>query len=375
VRVFLVLPFLALSLLVGCVGERREPVDLKKIQKAVELEKIWKKSLGDSEGEIFTPASNGVVVCGASKKSVTCFSLDAGDEVFETKLQSSLAGGVGISDDYVFVGAIDGSVTALRMSGDIHWIADVGNVVTSPPVLSGSTVVIRDIAQRVVGLDAENGQELWDFRPPGQSLSLKSDSRLSVDQEGAVYAGFPGGIALRLNGVSGEVAWSVSVTTPSGDNEIERISDVLGAPLLIEDMACFGTYQGRIGCYSSELGEQRWSVPASVAGGVVSDGIQLFSTESNGHVRAIDLKTGRAGWRNEDLLYRRLSSPITLSSYVIVGDVEGVISVFNSNTGEIIGRQKTDGTPIVASPIVVADKIIVQTSGGSLFAFELSQDI
>jgi outer membrane protein assembly factor BamB len=139
-------------------------------------------------------------------------------------------------------------------------------------------------------------------------------------------------------------------------------------------MACFGTYQGRIGCYSSELGEQRWSVPASVAGGVVSDGIQLFSTESNGHVRAIDLKTGRAGWRNEDLLYRRLSSPITLSSYVIVGDVEGVISVFNSNTGEIIGRQKTDGTPIVASPIVVADKIIVQTSGGSLFAFELIQD-
>jgi outer membrane protein assembly factor BamB len=58
-----------------------------------------------------------------------------------------------------------------------------------------------------------------------------------------------------------------------------------------------------------------------------------------------------------------------------VGDVEGVISVFNSNTGEIIGRQKTDGTPIVASTIVVADKIIVQTSGGSLFAFELSQDI
>jgi outer membrane protein assembly factor BamB len=115
VRVSLVLPFLAFGLLVGCVGERREPVDLKKIEKAVELEKIWKKSLGDSEGEIFTPASNGVVVCGASKKSVTCFSLDAGDEVFETKLQSPLAGGVGISDDYVFVGAVDGSVLVMSL--------------------------------------------------------------------------------------------------------------------------------------------------------------------------------------------------------------------------------------------------------------------
>jgi len=375
VRILLFLPFLAFSLLVGCVGERREPVDLKKIQKAVELEKIWKKSLGDSEGEIFTPASNGVVVCGASKKSVTCFSLDSGNEVFETKLQSSLAGGVGISDDYVFVGGIDGSVTALLMSGDIHWIADVGNIVASPPVLAGSSVVTRDIAQRVVGLDVENGKELWDFRPPGQSLSLKTDSRLSVDQEGSVYAGFPGGIALRLNAVSGEVAWSASVTTPSGDNEIERISDVLGAPLLIEDVACFGTYQGRIGCYSSELGEQRWSVPASVSGGVVSDGTRVFSPESNGHVRAIDLRTGRSIWRNEDLLYRRLSSLITLSSYVIVGDVEGVISVLDSNTGEIVGRQKTDGTPIVASPIVIANRLIVQTSGGSLFAFELSQDI
>ena len=80
-------------------------------------------------------------------------------------------------------------------------------------------------------------------------------------------------------------------------------------------------------------------------------------------------------WRNESFLYRNISGPATLGRWVIVGDLKGVVSLLDSTDGSFAGRAKTDGSPILTNPLVIGDKVFVQTSEGNLYAFGIDQDL
>ena len=106
------------------------------------------------------------------------------------------------------------------------------------PMAAGQTVIARDVQGRLVGLDRDTGEFNWDFQAPSQSLILRSNPGLGVGLSDSIIAGFHGGIAMNLDSSAGEVLWSVNVSIPSGDNELERISDVVGTPLVLKDVVC-----------------------------------------------------------------------------------------------------------------------------------------
>jgi len=63
-----------------------------------------------------------------------------------------------------------------------------------------------------------------------------------------------------------------------------------------------------------------------------------------------------------------LTAPVSQGRFVAVADVEGYIHFLDRETGNIVGRIATDGTPIFAA-LKIADRVLVaQTSKGGLFA-------
>jgi outer membrane protein assembly factor BamB len=106
----------------------------------------------------------------------------------------------------------------------------------------GQTVIARDVQGRLVGLDRETGEFKWDFQAPSQSLILRSNPGLSVGYSESIIAGFQGGIAMNLDSTSGEVRWSVNVSIATGDNELERISDVVGTSIGFGKYGVYGYF-------------------------------------------------------------------------------------------------------------------------------------
>jgi outer membrane protein assembly factor BamB len=313
-------------------------------------------------------------VCGASAFSVLCFESETGREIYEIEFDQKISGGLGVANAEIFLGGEDGAISLIDPSGAIRWQSNIRNSAMGAPMAVGQTVIARDVQGRLVGLDRGTGEFKWDFQAPSQSLILRSNPGLSIGYSDSIIAGFQGGIAMNLDSTSGEVRWSVNVSIATGDNELERISDVVGTPLVLENMVCMATFQGRAACFDLETGRRNWSIQASAVGSLSSDDERIFVSDEAGYVIALDRSTGAVLWRNESFKYRKITGPTVLGPWVMVGDLEGIISVLSVSDGSFVGRAKTDGSQILTNPIVVGDKTIIQTSKGNLYAFAVDQN-
>jgi outer membrane protein assembly factor BamB len=314
------------------------------------------------------------LVCGASAFSVLCFERETGREIYEIEFDQKISGGLGAANAEIFLGSEDGTVSLIDPSGVLKWQSNIRNSAMGAPMAVGQTVIARDVQGRLVGLDRETGEFKWDFQAPSQSLTLRSNPGLSVGYSESIIAGFQGGIGMNLDSTSGEVRWSVNVSIATGDNELERISDVVGTPLVLENMVCMATFQGRTACFDLETGRRNWSIQASAVGSLGFDDERIFVSDEAGYVIALDRSTGAVLWRNESFKYRKITGPTVLGPWVMVGDLEGIISVLSVSDGSFVGRANTDGSQILTNPLAVGDKTIVQTSKGNLYTFAVDQN-
>ena len=80
------------------------------------------------------------------------------------------------------------------------------------------------------------------------------------------------------------------------------------------------------------------------------------------------MTNGDLVWTAEQFLNRRLGVPVSLGSSVIVGDGEGYVHFVSRETGKTQMRLPTDGSAIVAAPVVLGNLVLIATRNGGLFA-------
>ena len=73
-------------------------------------------------------------------------------------------------------------------------------------------------------------------------------------------------------------------------------------------------------------------------------------------------------WRNTNLANRGLGTPISFGRAVAVGDRQGYVHFLSREDGSLIARVGTDGSRIIATPVVVGANLIFQTQAGAVVA-------
>jgi outer membrane protein assembly factor BamB len=68
------------------------------------------------------------------------------------------------------------------------------------------------------------------------------------------------------------------------------------------------------------------------------------------------------------LANRRLSAPVSFGRAVAVGDGQGYIHFLSREDGAMLARVSTDGSAIVAAPIVAGSNVVFQTKSGQVVA-------
>lgn len=345
---------------------RYAPAELTQYEAGVTAAVKWSASIGGGGGYGFAPVVVGEAAYAATPNAVAKVDIASGRVLWRASPDMALTAGAGSDGRTTAVAAGDGTVIAYDESGAEKWRARASSAVAVPPVVGSGVVVVRSTDYRIQAFDADTGEYRWDVQRPGPALALKTSMQM-VAAEGLIISGLPNGRLIAINAATGAVEWEAPVSVSRGATDLERISDVVGAPLVAGPLLCGVTYQGRMTCFNlSQGGRPVWDIPFSSHSGMDHDGRYAYAPDQRDVVHAIDLIDGSEQWTQSALRNRRLATPAVVPAAVAVADFEGYVHFLSRTSGDLLGRLNVGGGAVVSPLVGTAAGVLVQTGNGNL---------
>jgi len=374
IRRGLIVQAACLALLTACSssGDRAKPAPLTAIAHPIDIRRVWKVELGDSQGTFLRPSVLEHAVFAASGKgSLVRVDPSSGKELWRVQVVGGIAAGVGSDGLTVVVVGPRGNVLAYDAEGKQLWQAQSSSNVIAPPLVARELVLVRSTDQRITAYEAATGKRRWVFQKQQPPLALRAEADLALYGD-SVLVGFPGGRLTSIALANGAGRWEAPVSEPKGATEVERLADVLGVPGLEEGEVCTASYQGRIGCFEARNGDLRWAREFSARAGVAISDEAVYGVDASSHVNGFKRSSGAGLWQSSALLNRGLSAPVVVGKLLAVADFEGRIHFLNSEDGKIVGRFDAGGGPVISTPQTWNGAALFQTGRGQLILLSAS---
>ena len=161
----------------------------------------------------------------------------------------------------------------------------------------------------------------------------------------------------------------VALTPPRGTNEVERLNDLVGLLLRVGDAVCARAFQTGLGCVDMSRNTLRWTRNGGGVQALGGDAELVFGADSSDRVTAWRAANGELVWTHDRLIHRALSAPLALPKAMVIGDLEGYVHLLSRDEGRTLQRLATDGSAVVAPPVLSGNTFLVATRNGGLFAF------
>ena len=363
--------------------EKIKPSSLLPFEKTVVVEKVWdfdnKNRVGAGDISLVTvPSVLGEnVIIPARNGVVTILKLATGqiEERIELGLQSLSQIGVEVDEDsynFGFVSA-DGRLVFFNSNNKVLWSTQLNGIVRMAPKIGELGVIVRQEDNKVLAYGKVGGKLLWSISKRTMPLILHAQSDMKfVGNESRglttikkdLAVNLAGGELILLNSKTGSVLWEKRLAFPKGQNEVERIVDLLGAPFLDNQEICTSVYQTKLVCVDKGTGNVEWENPEKilspgffkfplVASVGLKDEVKLFNREENVEV-----------WRNEELRYRDLSKPIIWDDSVWIIDSFGILHGLSILDGNTISRYDLNRKSDIVHFTVTRSGLLVTDADG-----------
>ena len=359
--------------LFGDDDEELEPAELIEFETKVPVKRLWSTKIG-SDAEFLRvalrPMGDGNRLYAASVNgNVVALDPESGKQVWRNKLGIGLTSGPGVGEGLVVVVAADGYVVALAAEdGTERWRAYISGESLATPLVYDEYVVVQTADNKLAALSVFDGAERWSMDQSTPALTMRgSTSPLQVGQ--AIVTGFDNGRVMAINLESGDVEWESMLAPPSGRSDLDRLSDIDGDIAAVGQDIYASGYQGRIASLAAESGQVLWARELSTYEGVSADWNNVYSTLQDGELIALNRRSGAELWRQNALLRREPTVPVSFRTTVVVGDLDGYLHFFSNVDGEPAARVRAGKSAIIGTPLVMADRLFVQSDDGKVSAW------
>ena len=355
-----------------------EPMELVDFDESIEIKRIWSDKLGGESDYLrvaLRPAGDGNRIYAASQDGkVSAYDPESGNRIWRSDLETELSGGPGVGEGHVIVVSKDGFAISLdAASGTEQWRVDIEAESLSIPLIRDDTVVFQTIDNRLQALSVFEGRQRWSLERSTPALTMRH-ATAPVAVGTTVIAGFDTGRLVAAEFDTGTVIWEAMLSPPQGRSDLDRLADIDGWLAVVgQDLYAAG-YQGRVAAIASESGQILWSREISSYVGVSADWNSVYTTRDDGEVIALVRRDGAEMWRNDSLLRRELTRPVPFHTTVVVGDLEGYIHFMSNIDGEFLARERFGKSAITSDPLVIANRLYVQSDGGSIAAYVIVDD-
>ncbi len=377
------LVLLASALVVSSCGifggddDELEPAELLKFKAKVSIERLWSSKLGGESDFLrvaLQPIGDGNRIYAASRDgNVSAFNPETGKQLWRTKLDTELSAGPGVGGDLVAVVTTDGYLVVLNAGdGRENWRSYVAGESLAVPLVRNELVIVQTVDNRLRAFSAFGGVARWTIEQSTPPLTLRGTAA-PIPAGTNVVAGFDNGRVVAVNLESGSVEWETLLSPPTGRSDLDRLADVDGAMAIVGQDIYAAGYQGRIASIASESGQILWAREISSYTGVSADWNNIYTVQDGGEVIALSRRNGAEVWRQDALLRREPTLPVSFSTTVAVGDFEGYVHFFSNVDGEPVARVRVGSKAITSGPVVVANRLYVQSDAGTLAAFKVRE--
>lgn len=357
----------AVSLL-GCSSgpEKPKPTPLEELAPKIAGRVVWHQRVGSVNPTSVMAVNADIVTVALKDGSVVALDSETGRERWRADAGAKLSASVGSDGRFASVVTVDNELVTFDQ-GKLLWRARLGSKVVTPPLVAGERVFVQGVDRAAVAFDALDGRKLWVQQRQGDPLTLAQPSVLAPFKDtlligqGAKLAG--------LDPLLGTVRFEVTVASPRGTNEVERLADLVGPAGRVGDVVCVRAFQASVGCVNAERGSLVWSKTVGGYQGVAADDQYVFAADASDRITAWRLVNGDVAWASEKFMHRGLSTPLSVGRTVVFGDSEGYVHFLSREDGQPLLRIATDGDAIIGAPVRSGSTIVVLTAGGSVYAF------
>lgn len=385
-RKTLLVGFLSVAaLLSGCSSETDVVTmsPLPTVNNQFEPNKVWSTSVGSGVGDYYSHLSpayqDGRIYAADRKGEVSALNVETGAEVWSVNLgQKSgwfsrdpalLSGGVTVSGSKVYIGSENAMVFALNTGdGGLAWKTRVAGEAISRPVVSDGMVLIHTANGVLQALDENDGSVKWTVSLDTPALTLRGESAPATAYGAAITGGDNGRVSAVLM-QQGQMIWQQRVAQPKGSTEIDRLNDVDTTPVIVGETVYSLGYNGNLAALDLRSGQIQWKREMGGVNDFIVDGDRIYVVDQNDRVSALSTNGGVSLWTQSGLLYRNVTAPVLYNGYLVVADGEGYIHWMNKQDGRFVAQQDVDGDGFLSSPIVAANKLVIQARGGKVYAF------
>ncbi|MBM7073719.1 outer membrane protein assembly factor BamB [Shewanella sp. 202IG2-18] len=374
---------LSIAFLSACSSTDDEEIikPLPEITETVSPSIDWSTSVGDGVGDFYSrlqPTVNyGKIFAGSRNGELVAFDEKTHDKLWSQDLETvikdaginkqfRMASGITVARNKVFVGGEAGVLVALNANdGKVVWYAETDGELLSKPTVGEDAVVVNTGNGMVEAYNVDDGKKLWTHSNALPPLTLRGNSSPAFEG-GGFFVGTADGKVQVIVQQNGQVAWEVPISKPQGGNEFSRLADVDMTPLISGENIYAINYHGNLVSLEPRSGRVVWSRKYSSFHELARAGLSLFVVDDSSRIYSIDKRNGLEQWSNSELSTRSLTSPAVFGQYIVVGDFEGYLHFINRSTGVIEGRVQIDSSGLYVQPVVVGDKLLVQTRSGKL---------
>ncbi|MEP6587542.1 MAG: outer membrane protein assembly factor BamB [Polaromonas sp.] len=360
---------IAVAILAGCFGgvKKPQPAELQPVAALVSARQSWNSRVGPVSFPLDVSVAGNRLGVASDDGTVALLDAQTGRDIWRLALNTPIAAGVGSDGKVLAVVTKTNEVIALE-NGKELWRQKLKAQAFTAPFVAGERVFVLAADRSVNAFDGQSGRKLWTQQRPTEPLVLRQSGVMLAVGDTLVV-----GLAGRLAGMdpsTGSIQWEAPIATPRGINDVERLVDLVGSVSRVGDSVCARAFQASIGCVNAARGNLLWTKPANGVQGIHGDDRLLFGTEADGTVIALKRTDGERAWSSERLRYRGLSAPLVAGRSVVIGDATGFIHLLSREDGSLLNRLTTDGSAIVAAPVLAGNTLIAVTRNGGIYGFQ-----
>jgi len=346
--------------------DKPKPKPLEPLTPQIAGRQVWSQRIDGAQFPLSVAVNAGVFTLAGNDGSVLALQADTGRELWRAAVGGKLGAGVGSDGRFAAVVTRDGELVVIE-AGRVVWRKPLGVRATTAPLVAGERVFILGTDRSVQAFDALDGQKLWSVQRPGDPLTLALAGVISAFKDTLLV-----GQGARMAGLDprdGSVRFEVAVASPRGTNEVERLADLVAPLARVGDMVCARSFQAAVGCINAERGSLNWTKVTGGTRGVAADDQYVFGADASDRLTAWRAASGEVAWTSDKLMHRSLSAPLIVGQAVVFGDADGTLHFLSRDKGDAMLRLPTDGSAILAAPVVSGSTMLVVTKAGGVFAF------
>lgn len=326
--------------------------------------------------------AGGMVFAMDSDAVVSAWRTDSGRSVWDFDTQSkdnrstNIGGGIAADGGTLYAATGRADLVAIEAaSGKLRWRSRLRAGARSAPTIVDGKMFVPTVDDRLVGLSASDGKELWSYQAPdAETAMLGLPAPASAD--GLVVAGFATGDLQAVRAVSGTVVWADNLSASRGITSIADLATIRAMPLIRNGIVYAVSVGGLMVAIDLPSGRRLWER------GIGSDntpwlaGDWLYVLTMGNELAALSTKDGSVAWVSQLERWenpKKERYPITLIGPVMAGgrllvlDSPGNMLILDPVTGKQTGKTALSG-PAAVAPVVAEGMVFVVTTDGTLAA-------